>query len=459
MRSLPLASADHHAHVSFARTAPYLRFALLFGSGGGFALASILTLSPLFGIPLGSWWVATVQTHGHLQLFGWAALFVAGVALYFLPRLRGTPLAWPALLPWILGAQISSLILRFISQPLLVVTGWFLWEILLVLSGVLEALALPAIFLLLVQTTLRKSATKSTVEGVRSIAPFIFGAFLGLSLAGILNLLNCITALASGGLVPSAGDQANITLGLFGFLVPVALAISSRMLPLYARIQPFPTKLLRMLALAYFAGLIFWLQGTFLSGTLSASLSSLGLLLVGLVMLIFTGYFLHLMRNRTQLPPRVVSHAPNPELLEERARQRRREERRNYGPYVALIGSAYLWGSLGALLLVIDGIASLLFGTLPATVDVIRHSFAVGFITLLICGIAVRMVPGFSSKTIRSPRLVMATLLLGNLAALLRVGSLLLAPVLPGSEVFFALSGPIGLALVLCLTVNLWPAL
>src|ERR1700686_4668676 len=109
--------------------------------------------------------------------------------------------------------------------------------------------------------------------------------------------------------------------------------------------------------------------------------------------------------------------------------------------------------------MVIDGIAVLLFKALPISVDVIRHSFAIGFITLLICGIAVRMLPGLSSKVIRSPQLVMATLLLGNLATLLRVGSLLLGPVLPGSEVFFARSGPTGLALILCLAINLWPTL
>src|SRR6185312_12055593 len=151
MRSLPLTGADHSAHVSFVYTSPYLRAALLLGSAGGFALASVLTLSPVLGVPLGIWWAATVQTHGHLQLYGWAGLFVAGVALYFLPRLRGTPLAHPALLPWILGLEVSSLLLRFISQPLLVVNGLLLWRILLVLSGVLEAFALSAIFILLVQ--------------------------------------------------------------------------------------------------------------------------------------------------------------------------------------------------------------------------------------------------------------------------------------------------------------------
>ena len=459
MRSLPLASPDHQTHVSFAQTAPYLRAALLLGSGGGFALATVLTLAPLVGVPIGLWWTATVQTHGHLQLFGWAGLFVVGVALYFLPRLRGRPLAWPALLPWMLGVIVSSLILRFISQPLLVVTGWALWDIVLVLSGVLEALALPAILLLLMRTTVGKPAAKGSLEGVSSIAPFLFGAFLGLVLASILNLCNCLAALTNGGLVPATGDEVTITLGLFGFLVPVALAMSTRMLPLYARLQPFPTQLLWILTLGYFAGLICWLLGLLLPGRLFASLNGLGLLVIGIVLLLFICYFLHLMRKRGQLPRSVTMHAPQPEALVERARQRRDEERRRYGPYVALIGSAYLWAAFGGVLLVIDGCASLLFGILPVAVDAIRHSFAVGFITLLICGISVRLVPGFSSKMIRSPRLVMATLVLGNLAALLRVGPLLLAPVLPGSSFFFALSGPTGLALILCLTVNLWPAL
>lgn len=194
-------------------------------------------------------------------------------------------------------------------------------------------------FLLLVLTRSRTSAMKNTIEGVRSIAPFIFGDFVRLSLAALLNLFNCITALASGGLVPTPGDEANITLGLFGFLVPVALAMATRMLPLYARIQPFPSRLLWILALVYFGGLIFWLLGLFIAGMSFASLSGLGLVAIGIVILLFTGYFLYLMHNRTRLPLRVATHALHLEVQVERARQRTQEERRRYGLYVALIGT------------------------------------------------------------------------------------------------------------------------
>jgi hypothetical protein len=77
------------------------------------------------------------------------------------------------------------------------------------------------------------------------------------------------------------------------------------------------------------------------------------------------------------------------------------------------------------------------------------------------------MIPGFSGGRIATTRLVYATFWLGNAAALLRVGSLLAAPALatlgaPGATletVAFGLSGPLGMALAICLAVNLWPAL
>ncbi len=108
----------------------------------------------------------------------------------------------------------------------------------------------------------------------------------------------------------------------------------------------------------------------------------------------------------------------------------------------------------------------MLFDAAPVfAIDAIRHSLAVGFITLLICGVAPRMLPGFSEGSIASPAFVSATLWLGNMAALLRVGSLLLAPLLvslnvAGTSLYaivFGLSGPLGLALAIYLTVNLWP--
>jgi uncharacterized protein involved in response to NO len=103
-------------------------------------------------VPLGTWWVAVAQAHGHLQLYGWAGLFVLGVALHFLPRLRGAPLAGARLIPWGVGLMSASLVLRAVSQPELVMNPGMLWRVGLVSSGVLELSALGMILSMLIRT-------------------------------------------------------------------------------------------------------------------------------------------------------------------------------------------------------------------------------------------------------------------------------------------------------------------
>jgi len=68
------------SQAPFSAVAPVLGAALLLGAGGGFALATVLTLSRALHASLGPWWIALAQAHGHLQLYGWAGFFVLGVA-------------------------------------------------------------------------------------------------------------------------------------------------------------------------------------------------------------------------------------------------------------------------------------------------------------------------------------------------------------------------------------------
>ncbi|HEX9134073.1 MAG TPA: hypothetical protein VF844_17410 [Ktedonobacteraceae bacterium] len=439
------------------------------GSGVGFALATILTLAQAMHISIGPWWLATAQAHGHVQLYGWAGLFIVGVALHFLPRLRGTPLAVPRLVPWILAALVTGLLLRALSQPLFLATGAGSWSILLVASGVLECAALVAVVSLLGMTALRgpRMASRPAFLGV---FPFLVGAFCALGITSCVNLVSVVQASISMGLVPPTTDNLNVTLGLFGFLVPMALAMSAQSLPMYAGLVAFPRRILWPLAGVYYTGLVLISIGTLAGSQPSAwpgALNGLGMLLMGGVLLIFISVFMRMLRTRGRLPEKVARLAPSPEAAVRNYQKHVSDERNAYGPFVALVASAYLWALLGGVLLVVDGL-TMLFGQTPFfAIDAIRHSLAVGFVTLLICGISPRMIPGFSGGKIASPGLVSATLWLGNTAALLRVGSLLLATVLAtisfagGSlySILFGLSGPVGLALAICLVVNLWPAL
>src|SRR5437660_3372656 len=243
--------------------------------------------------------------------------------------------------------------------------------------------------------------------------------------------------------------------------------MSARSLPMYSGLEAFPQKLVWPLAITYFLGLVLICAGTIVSASWSGIVTGGGMVCIGAVVILFVGVFLRLMRSRGRLPRRVAALAPEPQAVARSYKAKVTKEGKDYGPFVLLVASAYMWAVLGGVLLVIDGVAQILLGEPVFALDAIRHSFAIGFIALLICGIAPRMIPGFSGGSIFSPKLVRATLWLGNSAALLRVGSLLLAPLLAlfqgtGSTivaVMFGLSGPIGLALAICLAVNLWPAL
>lgn len=443
--------------VAFAHVARVFRTALLLGAGGGFLLACVLTVTSMAGVPLGIWWFALAQAHGNLQVFGWAGFFVIGVSLHFLPRLRGAPLiaVWPV--SWLIGLQAVALCTRALAQPLLVVTGDPVWHIVLVGSGVLECLALLGVVLLL-GLTFSQGPALAQRPAFGYVLPLVACAYVCLGLAGVVNLVNMWQTT---GLVGVVGDRLFVTLGLFGFLLPMALGMSARSLPMYAGMNAFPPRSLLLLAFLYIGGLLLFCAG--ILGNWQG-VAGAGMVLIGGVLITFILFFLRIMRARGKLPPKVERLSPTPVVMAKTYQVHIARERGAYGPFVALVACAYLWAALSGIFLLINGSAELFGGVAPLAEDAIRHSLTIGFLSLLICGLAPRMLPGFSGGTIRSAKLVSATLWLGNLAALFRVGSLILAPWLTignldlGS-IAFGCSGILGLALAICLAINIWPAL
>jgi hypothetical protein len=449
----------------FARVAPALRSAFIVGVAGGFTLATALTLTAALHAPLGLWWRALVQTHGFLQLYGWAGLFALGVAAYVLPRLRGAPLALPQALGWILGLHLASLVVRFVCQPLAGLTPSSLTRAGLVASGVLEIAAVGLIYAC-VLLTLRHGPPLAARPAFGKVLPLFGIALLSLGAAAVVNLINMARlAQSSSGIVAEPGDTLNVTLGLFGFLVPVALAMSAQMLPTYAGLMSFPQKLLWALTGLYASGLLLYLLGMVAVSFGQAwgpLATGLGWIALGAALQVFFGYCVALMRRRGRIPAHLARRSPTPNHMRRTYRLHVLTQDEKFGPFVALIASAYLWGALAALLLLIDGVALLATATIAIPLDAFRHSLALGFLTLLICGIAPRMLAGFSGASIRSAGLVTATLWLANAAVIFRLSVYWLPPLLgDGSALqaaLFGASGPLGLALITCLAINLWPA-
>jgi len=452
----------------FAVVTLMLRTALLLGVCAGFALASVLSVTLGFHLPLGAWWVATAQAHGRIQVFGWVGLFALGVAFHFLPRLRGAPLRWPQVIPWLLGAQVAGLLLCGLAQPLLTLApDSLLWRSALVASGALEVVGLGLAVALLVGTALQPDAPKLRKKvALWAVWPFLFCVTLSLALGALINLVATIQASSAGGIVPPLTDDASVLLGLFGFLTPLALAMSARALPLYAGLESIPQRYLWPIACGYGGGLALALLGDAGQSDALGRIHGLGLALMGAALMTFLVIITRMMTRRGHLPAQVRKLAPTPEQVAQNYTRHISAERARYGPYVALIISAYCWALLAGILLVVDGVALALTLSTPVTLDAPRHSIAVGFIALLLAGVSVRMIPGFSGGNIRSPRLVTALLWLGNGAALLRVGSLLAQPLLASTNIgsaldsaLFGLSGPLGLTFALALAITLWPAL
>jgi hypothetical protein len=135
-----------------------------------------------------------------------------------------------------------------------------------------------------------------------------------------------------------------------------------------------------------------------------------------------------------------------------------------FGRFELLVYSAYAWLVGATLCEVVNGVATLPSGSVVVGPGVVQHRYLLGFITPLILGVAVRMLPGFVNKrAVAAPALVLPTFWLGNAAALFRVVPLILPgagkdlmPAVGGlAQNAFGLSGLLALAAVILLPINL----
>jgi len=119
--------------------------------------------------------------------------------------------------------------------------------------------------------------------------------------------------------------------------------------------------------------------------------------------------------------------------------------------------TAAAWLGVGAIVLAGSALEVLGGAGRGASFDTEQHILGAGFVTLLIFGEGVKLLPGFARRPLRSEALVWATLGLGNAAALLRVGPQLVAGLLPGpfADTALASAGLAGLLAVGAFAVNL----
>jgi uncharacterized protein involved in response to NO len=423
---------------------PFIWWALGLALTAGFAQGTALLLTLAFGYPIGLWWIAAVQAHGHVQLFGWGGLFALAVGLYFLPRLRGCPPPSPRAVRAAACLLGGGLALRAVTQPIAsAVERGGLRTVLdagLVLSGPLE-LAGAGLAVGSLVAVARKGPPLSTRTGLVAVLPFALAFFVAMLLGLAINALALVSAVAAeSALLPASANWTIVHLGLVGMLVPISAAISARTFPLYLRLRVPPGRALHAIFALFLLGFLLRSSGPFDLSDAVRWLPAFGALIEGAAMLALVAIIdVPLLRTRRVPPGREA--AP---LSENRAAE-------------WLILSAYAWLMVAGLILIAEGLAGWALAPRPP-IDAERHALGAGLVTLLILGMAVRLLPGFAGRRLYSAGLVWATVWLGNAAALLRVVPLFL----PSSRLsvgLLALSGLLALAAVVSLTWNLWRTL
>jgi hypothetical protein len=391
-----------------------LVFALTFGSALGACMLASMTLpwNLLHGLPL-----AAVKTaHGYAQVYGFATLFIMGMAYHVVPRFKGTTLAAPRLAAmsfWLQVGGVLTVALGTLSgEPISAPAQ---------LAGTAALLVAALAFGWNIHRTLAASPTRREPSEA-----YLRAGCAWLVVAAGLGFATAATGEAT--LQPVMWESA-----LWGFAASWLFGMSLRILPVFMGVTPARPRATRRLFIAYEAAVFAWVAtalvqtwtpwpaGRVLAGSALAA-STLGLVLqVGVL-------------------------------------GRREPSVADDGGYAKFIVAAYTW-LLAAIIFAPGWTAgAALAGTeTPALLlDFGRHAFTLGFLTQMIVGVATRIVPVFSGAPLWSRTARDATFGLLNAAVAVRALQVVVEFASATVWPYISLSGAFGLSAFIAFALNVF---
>ena len=395
---------------------PFVAFSILCAWLPGFLFAVLLGLVPVLKLSAVPWRTAMVASHGHAMLVGWGGSMIIGVALHFLPKLRGAKLVTPEWVPWLFVAFVVGTTGHIVIPLLLALLDaqdFPRWTTVLEWSNdfvlLIQVLAILGLLAILI-ITFKKGPPLAQKRGFRQILfPLLTVgmAFLSAQVFWLSAAVEHIIMGRSSVLLATSPHMSTIEMLLWGGVPAISLGMSSRFFPLVFRTQPPSNKLIDASSIALSVGVLMTLligfkavldwQGSFLQA-LAAFSFGVGILLT--------------------VPAVKVMHPQTP--------MRSSKDRYCFWRDPAGIGvlTAYLWAAVGAVLLLIYAAVTWWTG-MNASVfilkDLARHTMGAGFMTLLIISVGWTMLPGFAGGSPRGPRWMWCAVILANLAVMLRV--------------------------------------
>jgi len=340
-----------------------------------------------------------VNAHGHAQIFGWVGLFVMGFGYQMLPRLWHAPAAAPRGAGTALGLMLSGLVLRTagMSAP---AAGWAPPAALG--GGALEIAAI-GVFAGHLAGTLR--AARRPLEPWAAFVLAGLGFFVLQAVLSVWHMHRLMIAPDRDALVAQVATwQAPLRdLQVHGLALCMILGVNLRLLPILYDRAPAPTRR-AWIAFGLVVGAICGEVTLFLAYRISGSHHVAALLLVPWLMLA-AGCLLIGLSFRFWKPMVGIGGGP--------CRSAK------------FIRAAWGWLalSLGMLLLLPAYQAASGIPFSHAYYGAIRHAITVGFVSLMIMGIAARIVPMLADVDHRTLPGLWAPFVLVNLGCLLRVST------------------------------------
>jgi hypothetical protein len=340
-----------------------------------------------------------IQMHGSSQLVGWVGLYIMGFFYFILPRLKGTVLVgrgWANLSFYLV---LAGLVIRALLYTL-ETSDTPLYPF---VAGVLDTAA-ACIFLGVCLTTLKKSTEPKGIQDNFLLAGMVWFLVSGI-VYSILNLQLYLGVFPSenavfSGSVPPYLFSAWVHLFLMGFVFNFIFGISSKTIPSFLDTPPIREGMIRS---------FFWIFNLFLIGYVISALTRVQTIYFVTLLLIahFTWFFIFSLR----VFERKVGELDDVEM--DRSHER-----------FLRVGYGWLAISLGIALFQ-------LLSEDPYTLHMLRgaanHGYTVGFVSMLMIGYSMKMIPVFTGNRIWSGSLTNWTFWLLNIGNGSRIGFELLS--------------------------------
>jgi len=380
-----------------------------------------------------------VNAHGHAQIFGWVGLFVMGFAYQALPRFKHTALSHPRLAYASLWLMLGGLVGRSMLEPL--VSWWPMAGVPAVASSVAEIMAV-GIFVGVIVATLRSAA-----KGLEFYDYYVLAALGWFFVQAVYEAIYFAATLTVTGREPLlrlvATWQGPLReIQIHGFAMLMILGVSQRMFHYFYGF-PAPSRRKSVVALVV-----------------------LNLAVVGEVL----GLILMAASHRAwaalwYASVLALAAAAAVLVLDWRLASRPEESDRS----LKFLRMAYLWLFLSLAMLVFlpvyqflllpvlaPGSRAASMGFSHAYYGAIRHAITVGFISLMIMGVAAKVVPTLRGIDVRQLPGLWIPFVLLNTGCAIRVFGQTMTDLAPAAFPVTGASGVLELTALAVWGVHVW---